>query len=247
MAFESFLEESKPRSRPARVLALIASALGHAALVLGAAALFLRPGVQASLPRLVPVSLRLPAAPLPRVAPPAPAVALALEPAVVEKPGITRPVRRRPRALLAESAPAVAAVSNAPVETAAAEDLAAAVEAPPATAVAAPAAAPVQPPAVPPLRPRFLPEALASSQKLSGEMPRLPAALAQSGTSYVVLARVCVSEGGRVDSVSLERSAHPALDDQVRSLLPTWRYRPVQVAGRAIPFCTFVRFEFRAL
>ena len=63
----------------------------------------------------------------------------------------------------------------------------------------------------------------------------------------MILARVCVDESGLVSSVSLERAAHPALDAQVSSALGTWRYRPLLAAGLPIPFCTFVRFEFRAI
>jgi TonB family protein len=75
----------------------------------------------------------------------------------------------------------------------------------------------------------------------------LPLALARTGESYTVLARVCVAESGQVSSVSIERPAHPALDSQVTSTLQTWRYRPLLAASLAIPFCTFVRFEFRSL
>ena len=101
--------------------------------------------------------------------------------------------------------------------------------------------------AAPPRRPRFLPESLGASQKLSGDLPRLPPALARSGDSYTVLTRVCVSETGQVSSVSIERPAHPALDRHVASTLATWRYRPLLAASLPIPFCTFVRFEFKAL
>jgi periplasmic protein TonB len=251
VAFEAFLEEAKPRPRGTRVLALIASALGHAVLVLGAAAFFLRPVVQAALPKLVPVSLHRPAPAKP--IPPSPPVipAPAMMAAAPEKPALARPARRRPPPArpqtAAPAAPAPSALPPAPVlEAAAATE-----SAPPAIDLpAAPPApaSPAAPPAVQPARrPRFLPETLASSQKLSGQMPRLPAALARSGASYVVLARICVGDSGRVDSVTLERAAHPAIDDEVRSVLPTWRYRPLLVAGQAIPFCTFARFEFRAL
>jgi hypothetical protein len=251
MAFEAFLEEARPpRPRAGRMLALIASVVGHGVLVLGAAALFLKPVVQAAMPRSVPVILRLPP-PVARTMPPAPPV---VEAAAAPTPAVPRPARRRLRAPRPE-APPVAAPESAPAPPP--EQPAAAVETaavPPATAPATAAASsatvvtpPAAAPAPPPPRPRFLPEALASSQKLSGEMPRLPPALARSGTSHVVLARICIGTTGQVESVTLERSAHPAVDAEVRGILPTWRYRPLRVAGQLIPFCTFIRFEFRTL
>ena len=245
MAFEAFLQEARPRPRAGRLLALIASAVGHAALVLGAAALFLQPVVQAVMPRLVPVILRAP--PPTTAAPPAPAV---VEASAAPKPAAPRPARRRLRAPTPETPPvpapesAPAAPPGPPVSALETPALAPAVPSPPAAASSAVVAAP---PTAPPPRPRFLPEALASSQKVSGEMPRLPPALARSGASYVVLARICIGTTGQVDSVTLERSAHPAVDAEVRGVLPTWRYRPLRVAGQLIPFCTFIRFEFRTL
>ena len=58
---------------------------------------------------------------------------------------------------------------------------------------------------------------------------------------------MCVSETGQVTPVSIERPAHPALDAHVAATLATWRYRPLLAANLPIPFCTFVRFEFRSL
>jgi periplasmic protein TonB len=259
MAFEAFIAHTKEKPRAGRLLALVASVVGHSALVLGAAALFLPPAVKAVLPTFVPVKLRLPSAPRP--APPAPqAVAEASppanRPAVASATAVPRPPKRRPRPVPAPAAPPVAPAMapSAPAEPPTAEasaavtapptapPVAAATPAPPTTAGGSPGAA-----GPPVRRPRFLPEALGASQKLSGDLPRLPPALARSGDSYTVLARVCVAESGQVSSVSIERPAHPALDGHVASTLRTWRYRPLMAANLPIPFCTFVRFEFRSL
>jgi hypothetical protein len=257
MAFEAFLAHTKEKPRAGRLLALVASVVGHSALVLGAAALFLPPAVKAVLPTFVPVKLRLPSAPRP--APPPQALAEASppanRPAVASATAVPRPPKRRPRPVSAAVAPPVAPAMAPPAPAEPAAEASPALTAPavaPPIAAAAPAPAPAaggSPGAAgPPVRkPRFLPEALGASQKLSGDLPRLPPALARSGDSYTVLARVCVAESGQVSSVSIERPAHPALDGHVASTLRTWRYRPLMAASLPIPFCTFVRFEFRSL
>jgi outer membrane biosynthesis protein TonB len=94
---------------------------------------------------------------------------------------------------------------------------------------------------------RFLPEALANLQKLSGAAPEFPASLAQAGAVHVVQARICVAPAGHVESVTLLKGAHPVLDGNVRRAVMTWRYRPLLAGGAAIPFCTLARFEFKAL
>jgi TonB family protein len=92
-----------------------------------------------------------------------------------------------------------------------------------------------------------LPEALANLQRLAGAAPDFPPSLAGAGASYLVQARVCVHPNGQVDSITLLRSAHPILDANVRTAVGKWRYRPLLVAGAPVPFCTLLRFEFRAI
>jgi hypothetical protein len=93
---------------------------------------------------------------------------------------------------------------------------------------------------------RFLPEALAQQQKVAGAPPEFPASLATEGANFVIQARICVGPGGQVDLVELLRTAHPTLDANVISAVGRWRYRPLMAGGIAVPFCTLVRFEFRA-
>jgi periplasmic protein TonB len=263
MAFETFLRESRQRPGGGRVVALVASGLGHTAVVLGLAALLLQPSARTALPVLVPVSL------MPFPSRPAPAAPVA-EPARSPEPpradsavAAPRAPKRRPRPALAPArprdppAPTAAAVPESPAQPPEAPAPAAPPE-PPAAGMPSGSVSPgVTAPATPsaggppaptaPRRPRFLPEGLGAAQKLAGDLPRLPPALARSGTSYTVLARVCVAESGQVSSVSIERAGHPALDPQVAATLATWRYRPLLAANLPIPFCTFVRFEFRSL
>jgi hypothetical protein len=101
--------------------------------------------------------------------------------------------------------------------------------------------------ATPPRRPsRFLPELLAQQQKIAGAPPEFPASLATAGAAFVIQARICVGPDGHVDGVDLLRTAHPTLDGNVISAVGHWRYRPLLAGGIAVPFCTLVRFEFRA-
>ena len=183
--------EAAPRA-PARLLALIASGVGHTALLLGLAragaaaggegrpahagaglpapAVFAPPGASPTRRR------RPPATPTP----PRPWLAAPVAPARPEAPPASRP----PRADAAPSpAPAPPSLPAPPASRRAPQ--------PPAPAAASPAASAVPPPSTPrrrpavgrpgaapspppPQRPRFLPEALGATQKLSGDLPRLP-------------------------------------------------------------------------
>jgi TonB family protein len=93
---------------------------------------------------------------------------------------------------------------------------------------------------------RFLPEPLANQQKVFGEPPPFPASLARDGAFFVVHARICVSASGEVEKVELLRRAHPTLDANVVAAAGRWRYRPLEVNGSAVPFCTLAHFQFRA-
>jgi hypothetical protein len=105
---------------------------------------------------------------------------------------------------------------------------------------AAPVAAPAQ------RTPRFLPEPMAQQQRIAGDAPDFPPSLATGGATFVIHARICVGVDGHVDRVELLRTAHPTLDGNVISAVGRWRYRPLLAGGIAVPFCTLVRFEFRA-
>jgi hypothetical protein len=138
-----------------------------------------------------------------------------------------------------------AAPTNSSTATAAAESLApgavtAGTGAPKGVPQAAPAAAPAQ------RTPRFLPEPMAQQQRIAGNAPDFPPSLATGGATFVIHARICVGLDGHVDRVELLRTAHPTLDGNVISAVGRWRYRPLLAGGIAVPFCTLVRFEFRA-
>lgn len=66
---------------------------------------------------------------------------------------------------------------------------------------------------------------------------RPPGALDRSGQAFKATVKVCVGADGGVSNVSILRSAGPAIDAQIPSVLSRWRYRPFLEAGHASPFC----------
>jgi hypothetical protein len=115
---------------------------------------------------------------------------------------------------------------------------------PPPAAAPAPKPAPAaQPPA--PSGPVHIPySAYVSSRRLSGEEPRIPPALRSQIEAGSALARICVGIDGRVDSVTVLR-ATTGLEDPLRSAVRTWRYKPFQLQGRAVPACFEMPFAFK--
>jgi protein TonB len=70
--------------------------------------------------------------------------------------------------------------------------------------------------------------------------------LATAGARYLVIAKICVSAAGAVDSVTIQKHAEPTLDGNVVATVKTWRFRPETVNGMPVPFCTFKNFEFKS-
>lgn len=93
---------------------------------------------------------------------------------------------------------------------------------------------------------KMLPEALGKLQRLSGAPPAFPPQLAKNGSLFVVMTKVCVSAEGSVDTVDVMKQADPLLDANVVNAVRGWRYKPLISGDTAVPFCTFVRFEFRS-
>jgi hypothetical protein len=95
---------------------------------------------------------------------------------------------------------------------------------------------------------RMLPPQTGATRKISGTAPVFPAELRFSGRTYVVSAKICVSNAGVVEGVSILAGNEPALATHVVSAVRDWRYIPLTVnGGAAIPFCYVARFEFKAI
>jgi len=93
---------------------------------------------------------------------------------------------------------------------------------------------------------KFLPPQMGTMQKISGATPQFPAELRLSGRTYVVSAKICVSNAGVVDSVSILAGNEPALVSNVLNAVKGWRYSPLTVNGVAVPFCYPASFQFKA-
>jgi periplasmic protein TonB len=93
--------------------------------------------------------------------------------------------------------------------------------------------------------PKFLPPNLGADQKLSGEMPAFPVALRRPGAVYRVLTKIWVTANGTVDKVQILKGADPQLDENVRTTVKTWRFRPLVAGGLPIPFVYVFTFDFK--
>lgn len=65
----------------------------------------------------------------------------------------------------------------------------------------------------------------------------IPKALTAGDVEYRTVARICVASNGSVNSVSITKSAGPAVDKAVATAMRRWRYRPLMVGGTSTPFC----------
>jgi len=94
---------------------------------------------------------------------------------------------------------------------------------------------------------RFLPPNLGGSQKAAGDDPPFPPSLrANVGTDYILLAKICVTTTGAVQSVTLLKKSDPLLNDSVERTVKTWRYRPLLANSTPVPFCTTASFIFKS-
>ena len=144
--------------------------------------------------------------------------------APASKPAAAPPAVTPPVILAAAPAPASKPVAPPPV-------------------VPPPAAKPTPPPA--PTAPMHIPySAYVSSRRISGEEPRIPAALRSQIEAGSALARICVDLDGRVENVTVLR-ATTGMDETLRSAIRTWRYRPFELKGRAVPACFEMPFAFK--
>lgn len=67
--------------------------------------------------------------------------------------------------------------------------------------------------------------------------------LVERGETYVAQLFICVSAQGTVSSVKITKPSHPALDRQIPTVIPRWRYKPYLVEGRPTPFCYPLRYK----
>ena len=72
---------------------------------------------------------------------------------------------------------------------------------------------------------------------------KLPPSLARAEMKLSAVVRMCVSAEGKVADLKLLKPADPAIDPQIPAVLGKWRYKPLVVEGRAVPFCYVLQYE----
>ncbi len=72
---------------------------------------------------------------------------------------------------------------------------------------------------------------------------KLPPSLARAEMKLAAVVKMCVSAEGKVADLKLLKSADPAIDAQIPAVLGKWRYKPLVVDGRAVPFCYVLQYE----
>jgi hypothetical protein len=72
---------------------------------------------------------------------------------------------------------------------------------------------------------------------------KLPPSLARADMKLSAVVKMCVSAEGKVADLKLLKPADPAIDPQIPAVLGKWRYKPLVVDGRAVPFCYVLQYE----
>ena len=99
---------------------------------------------------------------------------------------------------------------------------------------------------------KIVPVQVLKGLRISGEEQITPPSKAlvdmeRSGKSRVVAsAKMCLTEGGRVKSVSIIKpSGFPSWDRKITTKMKVWKYKAYRVNGKAIPVCTSVTFVYK--
>jgi protein TonB len=84
------------------------------------------------------------------------------------------------------------------------------------------------------------------AHRLNCAKPEFPAFVIKAGLTYSVLAKICVSATGVVDTITILRHATDSvLDDSVVKSERVCHYRPFMFGSLPAPTCFVVNFEFR--
>jgi protein TonB len=233
LGFETFLTHAQRRPRLGRRITLVLSLGLHAAVLLGVAAYSFAHVDELSMPNVPVVLFRL-------VPPPPP------PPAAARQRTVSR-TKRRPTEIVQPDRPRVVQPPEPPDQD---DDVAGV---PGGVTGGVPGGvAGGEGPAPARAEATFLPLRVATGRLAINpyDAPyraRLPPALAKAGMSLWAMLKVCVDPDGRVVDVKIIKSADPTLDPNIIAALKTWRYHPYTLNGRAVPFCTIVRYEISSL
>ncbi len=108
------------------------------------------------------------------------------------------------------------------------------------------------PPPPPPAPPQNVAPTILEGSRIAGEKQISPddvtkTEIQRSGKSRIVGSfKLCLNVSGEITSVTmLKATGFPAYDNKIQSTMRgTWRYRPFNVNGKAVPVCTAVTFIY---
>ncbi|HEX4404303.1 MAG TPA: hypothetical protein VH560_05715 [Polyangia bacterium] len=95
-----------------------------------------------------------------------------------------------------------------------------------------------------PMAPKILAPNVGALQRQGCAFPSIPPSLNRKGASYLVIAKVCVSRAGAVDSVTVLKKEDSVLDSAVVSSEKACRYKPLVIGSTAVPFCYIANYKF---
>jgi hypothetical protein len=96
---------------------------------------------------------------------------------------------------------------------------------------------------------QVVPPQVETAQRLTSPLeppykPSVPKRFAVAGARYTGIYKICVSSDGRVAGVKpLKSAGEREVDDSFMTTLLTWRYRPLSVDGKAVPFCSMINLS----
>jgi protein TonB len=104
----------------------------------------------------------------------------------------------------------------------------------------------------PPPAPTNVAQAMLEGQRIAGEKeirlsdPSLVLLHNQGISKLTVKAQMCLDAAGSPRSVDFKQSSgYPEIDSRIRSEMNKWKYRPYMVAGKAVPVCFIVLFNYK--
>jgi periplasmic protein TonB len=112
--------------------------------------------------------------------------------------------------------------------------------------------APPPPPPPPPAPPQNVPPTMLEGSRIAGDKMISPddvtkTEIQRSGKDRVIGSfKLCITVAGQIQSVNqLKSTGFPAYDSRILSTIKgSWRYKPYNVNGKAVPVCTAVTFIY---
>jgi protein TonB len=111
---------------------------------------------------------------------------------------------------------------------------------------------PPPPPPPPPAPPQNVPPTMLEGSRTAGDKNIVPddvtkTEISRSGKDRIIGSfKLCLTVGGEIQSVNqLKSTGFPAYDQKILSTIKgSWRYKPYNVNGKAVPVCTAVTFIY---